>query len=429
MPSRTDGGRRLEAGARTLALLVVVALAWRSGEGRGAPAVRGSEGLVDALRQATRQAPAELHVQADSIPGAAERAWLRALRDAGTPVTWTRDSQAPPLVATEVVPGPERRVRIAMLDAPAGGGLHDAVGRLAEAPLGPQPLQEVDAVPAGSVQARSSGGLALATPAPDTSTPRALVLARAGWEGRFVAQGLRDAGWAVETDFLVNSAQAGQAASVRSRGARAPNSSVSVVIALDETAAPRAGALAAWVRAGGGLLLGPDALAVPGLAALSPAGLGPRVDGSLGGLNSRTPRRGLDRHALGLRDEAAVAVEREGEVVRVAARRVELGRVGVIAYRDTWRWRMEGDAGAPEAHAAWWSAMAGAVAAPPAAAEPSPADDPAPLASMVDALGPPAERGRATDMFPATSIDAILLSLACLALLVAWWARRARGLP
>jgi hypothetical protein len=291
-------------------------------------------------------------------------------------------------------------------------------------------VQEVDVEPAGAIEWRSAAGVARLTPARPGDVPAVLVLARAGWEGKFVAQALQDAGWRVETDFLVNSSAAGTPARVRSRGPGSLDPGrLAVVVALDESAATRASALATYVRQGGGLLLAPDAALAPALRNISAAVPAVLQEASLGALRSGEPRRGLDRHALRLTADVAVPLEREAGAVRVAARRLDLGRVAVVGYRDTWRWRMEGADGAPEAHAAWWSSLVAAVASPPPVGAVDARDDPAPLPSMYDALGAPLTTAAAARFTSPVTVDALLLSLTCLALLLAWTARRARGLP
>lgn len=112
-------------------------------------------------------------------------------------------------------------------------------------------------------------------------------------------------------------------------------------------------------------------------------------------------------------------------MITSAARRVGAGRVVQLAYEDTWRWRLQGGDGAVAAHRAWWTrAVAAAVAPPLSAPFTAPGAEGAPMARLVDALGPPSDRPA-----PAAprGLPPWLLPAICMILLVEWGSRRLRG--
>jgi hypothetical protein len=139
------------------------------------------------------------------------------------------------------------------------------------------------------------------------------------------------------------------------------------------------------------------------------------------------------RRALGLRpivgDSTAVVVERRDSLVAVASRRVDRGRVIVVGYEESWRWRLGGGANALDEYREWWSAIVASVAhVARSPLEIHTVVDEAPLVSLVDKLGlgaaaPPARPSRAG--LPAAWILGVLATL----LLVEWTSRRLRGVP
>jgi hypothetical protein len=127
----------------------------------------------------------------------------------------------------------------------------------------------------------------------------------------------------------------------------------------------------------------------------------------------------------GLRGDA-VPLSTRGALLTVAARREGAGRVLQAGFDETWRWRMQGGADAVAAHRAWWSRMVASVAAAPLPpADESPAAEGAPLARLVDALGPAvaiAPDASGPHRLPGWLLPAILLCL-----LAEWASRRWRG--
>lgn len=442
MSARRGIGRRVAEGAlRAVAVGALALAAWQ----RLAPvpaaaraAASADERTLDAslARWTAVPAPAA-RVALDTLPDARTRAWLRALDGAGTRVTW-RAARAPALaVAAEPAREPVGGVQLAVA-APAGAPLaaRDALGALdsvrAEAGGARLALPSAGA----GLHVRTPGGTArLEAPAP-ARLGAVLVLARAGWEGKFAAAALEEAGWRVRTRFTL-----GPGMTIAQDGAAAlDTAALSAVVALDSSAAALAGPIAAYVRRGGGLVLAGEAALVPALAPLAGAALDAPVREGEATVRALTRPR-ADAVPLAWRTLAG------RRALVAAARRVGPGRVVQLAEEETWRRRLAGGEEAPDAHRAFWSRAVAAVAhapAVPAAVAPAavapaaspldaPAREPAPLAATVAALGAPAVGDAHADAdapsapAPRRLPDAALVGAALAALLAEVASRRLRG--
>ena len=114
----------------------------------------------------------------------------------------------------------------------------------------------------------------------------------------------------------------------------------------------------------------------------------------------------------------------------MAARRVDAGRVMHVGYDETWRWRMAGGDESAAAHREWWSRLVAAVAYAPLVPRTSGVTsiDETPLASLVDALGPPTPMdGGVSTRRNTASITWMLFVLVAASLLAEWTSRRLRG--
>ncbi|HUK64677.1 MAG TPA: hypothetical protein VLV15_15155, partial [Dongiaceae bacterium] len=231
----------------------------------------------------------------------------------------------------------------------------------------------------GSVRARESLRDSL-------TLGRLLVLGRAGWETKFTIAALEERGWQVDTRLAV-----AKSADIARAAAPIDTGRYSAVLALDSTAARSAAEITRYVRSGGGLLLWPGAATAKSLAPLAPGGAGP-VEAD----RSRSPAVGAPREALDLAPITALkadalVLERQGSNVSVAARREQLGRVAQVGYTDLWRWRMAGADGSVEAHRTWLARLVAGVAWTRRTALNAPPGDAAPLATLIDRLGPATE--------------------------------------
>jgi hypothetical protein len=374
-----------------------------------------------------------LHGDFVVVPPPWEVAWLAALSRSGHAVSW---SGTPPAVAMSVeqVADPLGGSRIAIAAPPgtrvlvrdAEGSIDSVrVARLGASVIGPEIVDHVVGIGAGQL---------FGAPAPDSASPRAVVVVgSASWEGKFIASALEERGWTVIAHFSVApNVVVGQAPTLQLDTSR-----VSAVVAVDTTLGKLGGAIARFVRSGGGLVLAGPSGASRSVALLAPGVLGPRVR------PATEPTGPIGLGSTGFYPVTAlatdgVAVELRDGRVAVAARRVGAGRVVQVGYDDTWRWRMTGANESEDAHRAWWSRVVASVAYLPDAAtrtSPSPRDmdssaaiaDGAPLARMVDRLGPP--RGRIAADSGVTWFDQRTLIVWIMLLLLAEWAsRRMRGL-
>jgi hypothetical protein len=491
--ARVGGRRAAEWGLRGAAVAALAVALWQrlapaAPAAAGAVARADEGGLGAALARWTAAPTPAADVRLDTVPGPAARAWLAALAAAGTRVTWGA-ARAPVLAATaERAADPAGGLRL-LAAAPHGAAVRaaDALGVLDSGRAGAERAGNVSAdasiilgLPdaagmlrvrvdgaasgAGAATRGSAGGAGgagggaarVATPNAAPRLGAVLVVAHAGWEGRFVAAALEERGWAVRTRFAIaprvavgdaRGAAAGAAGAPAGPAglppaARLDTATLAAVVALDSTAAPLGPALARYVRAGGGLVLAGDAARAPALAALAAAAPGPTIDDSSGAV-APLARPRPDAVPLARRPVAGAPA------LVAAARRVGAGRVVQLADLETWRRRFRPDAAAPAAHRAWWAQAVAAAAyapAPPgpptAHASPSGASpladslpDPAPLAATAAALGPPSAPSpsdgentlRPRPAAPRRIPDAVLIPLALAALLTEVASRRLRG--
>jgi hypothetical protein len=428
MRSRAEPRHAAEWGLR-VALLALLALSlWRALRERpGGAEVRevASDVLPGALDDATRDARVgALDLRIDSVPTAAQRAWLVALRGAGVGVRWSGAIPAMGLQA-ERVREPDAPVRI-LLAADTGAAivLADSAGVLdtVRAARGAATLDAAEVV--GPVRARRGAHTALVAAPPSDARREVLVLGRASWESRFVLAALGEAGWRSRARL-----PAAPGVSVSDAGVLPIDTArYDVVVALDSSAADLAPAIARFVGAGGGLVAAGSATELEALRTLLPARAGERRPGRILFDADSVTRADLPMRPLGLLRPDAVMLERQPAGIAVAVRRAGFGRALAVGYDESWRWRMLGGSSGPAAHRDWWSRTIGLVAPEregPRAASTGP--DGAPMAALVSALGPasPAEaRAAGTD---GDALPLVLLVLFSLALLAETASRRFRG--
>ncbi len=371
-------------------------------------------------RQDAERVPV-VHMELKAAPSAVTRDSLAALARAGRNVTWSGEI-APLAVMAEPVREPGMRWRIAAVGSEALL-VRDSLG----------PIDSLDAASTltleptrGAAQVVQGSTVASAAPLDVASPRRALVLGRVGWEPRFIITALEEAGWSLDVRLVL-----GRDRSVRQGEATARIDRHDVVIVTDSASANgNASALERFVRSGGGLILAGEAAGARVLA--TRALVGSRVvrveEPETRSFEGHEPTHALPLFALGnLASDASIIEDREGTPA-VVARRAQAGRVMQVGYADTWRWRMEGEGRSVEEHRAYWSRLAGLVARGEPRGVTNSTGDAAPLAALIQAIGPaaPAAPAGASNgpPFPIWLGPIILL-----ALLAEWGSRRRRGAP
>lgn len=424
------GGPRvgLERAARTAAGAVLAWLLIRSltGDGGGSAVRTGVDGLPSALvRWSTAAAPGRVHLLVDGAVSPAQRDWLAALDGAGARVTWEGRGVLPVAAVAEAVADPAGATRV-LVAAPGGATviLQDRYGVLDSVRAGATGARFLANSAPAAVLVRA-GALAARAVAP--SSPRLgrlLLLGRVGWESKFVAAALEERGWVVDARLAL----APRGDVVQGGASPLDTGRYAAVIALDTSAAAIAEAVVRYVRGGGGLVTTTAVATAPALAGLRAGRSGatlPAVEPF--DTSALEPRRSLALTPVSPAPDA-VPLERRDAWVAVAARRLERGRVAVIGYHDTWRWRLGGGGDAVEQHRAWWADLVASVAyaGPVPRASEAPVDE-APLVHLIERLGPaspPADAAASGGLG-----SAWLFALLGAALLAEWASRRLRGAP
>ncbi len=432
------GPRRIaELAARVVALTVLAWLLVETGRPRAVERteIAASDSLGVALRRwSTSLAPARVHVRVMGDVQPSRLDWLSALTATGTAVAWDENGLLPLAAAAEP------------LADPAGG-----TGVWVAAPAG-TPLDLMDRYgPLDSITAAGAGGRFLARSAPDEvfvgggrltvhaatgtvlSLGRLLLLARAGWESKFVLAALEERGWRVDARLALSPrGDVMQDVPCASPGRcrlpiRIDTATYDAVIALDSSALARAREIVGYVRSGGGLVAAGAVLAARAMEPLrvgQSLALVPAVEPFA--THPADPRRDLALTPIALEDDA-VALEARAAAVAVAARRVEHGRVIAVGYADTWRWRLGGGENAVANHREWWASLVARVAHAHRTSVARPAEtEEAPLAHLVEELGPSSGGASrtGTGFHPPPGW---LYTLFVMALIFEWASRRLRG--
>lgn len=447
MPSAPSMRARTEIVLRGVALLALAALLWRhlprgestTGDGAPlriavtAPEVADSTGRAMAtrlLQQVVRGEAAPLQLVLPAIPTIASRGAAAALRASGRDVRWTDSTGARGLAIGaartadrdgRVVLSAAARNSSALVLADAGGTLDSLVTRAPTTSL--LVRASGDGALAYTRVASSEASVALAS---GSAPRRILVYGRPGWESKFTIAALEEAGWAVDASLPVS-----PRASVTVGAPMVPDTARYAVVIVLDSALARAAALSRYVRDGGGVVISGDALQDRALAALMPARVRATRAEVPGGLLSPAPLSGLEAFELAAHADAVVLQrDADGDAGTVALRR-GAGRVVASAYRETWRWRMEGAADGVDAHRRWWTGLVRAAGYVPSDTTSATAGDPAPYADLVARLGAPVAAGTARVQRagnPSSRLtDVALLTLALASLVAEWASRRLRG--
>jgi hypothetical protein len=434
MPLPADAGRAalrfaFERASRTVALASLLWLIVQSFRiGSSASRESGADSLSTALaRWSGPDAPRRVHVRMNDDVSPVARDWLAAIAGAGTRITWEQGNAVPVAAIAEPAADPAggTSVRVA---APQGTQLvlMDAFGTLDSVRAGLAGARLVARSAPSAIRVRA-GSLSARAPVRDTlRLGRLLLLGRAGWESKFVTAALEERGWRVDADFALS-----PRGDVVQLAGRAPRSQVdtaryAAVIALDSSALASAERIARYVRSGGGLVMAASIVAAPGLEVLRLGSLG-RASEAVEPFDAGAsePRRDLALVPISLRADA-VPLEQRDSLVAVAARRVEAGRVVVVGYEDTWRWRMGGGENAVEKHRDWWADLVASVAY---AGRSSRGElvgiDEAPFAHFFDKLGAPTPRS--TSPRERRVPTPLLFALLAVGLVAELTSRRLRG--
>ncbi len=416
-----NGRRWLETACRTAAFAIVALLlarSLRSGKS-DTPSEGTTVGISDMARVTKENVRGPLQFVLRGTPTQTERAWQKAIREAGSEISW--NGQLTPIaIATRPIGSPlgghmvsvgaPQQARLLLRDDISIIDSLDTPNGAAALPI---------SVGGGSVRAVAGSDSAFAALSDPPGIRRVLVLGKAGWETKFLVTALEESGWTLDARIPV-----APNVVVNQGAATIDTAHYAAVIALDESAAPRARDISAFVRSGGGLVLGPYAArseAFAGLRISSPRSIPENLD-TEDSVSHSTAHFG----ALQLPPDA-VPIERNRNGVSVAAMRVAFGRVIQIGYTETWRWRLQGNVAGKSEHGDWWTQILSQVVFTNRSASTHALADPAPYADLIDIAGPavPALRSPA----PLTSQSGqVLWILLLLALLVTEWAsRRLRG--
>ncbi|MEP6495710.1 MAG: hypothetical protein ABJF01_23705 [bacterium] len=365
-----------------------------------------------------------LHGDFSTSPDAGSVDWLSALKRSGHVVAW---SGTPPAVAmsAEAMSDPNGAVRV---DVAAPGGstvlVRDDASVIDSVRVTQFGASVVSPIVVGGIVGRV-GSQRFSAAAPDSARIGAVLVAgSASWEGKFIVSALEERGWPVIARFSVApNVDVMQGASSVLDTAR-----VAAVILLDSVGAETMGpSIEKFVRSGGGLVLAGSSSLAPVTTALAPGKLGTRIRPAE--LPKDTIRLGSTGfYPVSVLKQDGVALERRADGIAIAARRVAAGRVIQVGYDDSWRWRMAGGDGSERAHREWWSRVVASVAyVHGAAATPGAGTDPAPVARLVDRLGP--SRDGVLPIQSRPPIDKrILITLIMILLIAEWGSRRWRGL-
>jgi len=350
--------------------------------------------------------------------------WLAALRHSGHVVSWS-GAPAALALAAETLPDPAGDVRIDVA-APESAKvlLADGGGVIDSAKVAGFGASVVTPTAIGSIVARVGDERAAIAELDSVATRSIVVIGNAGWEGKFIVSALEERGWPVIARFAV----APNVDVAQGVLARLDTSRVAAVIAIDSMVQSQTDALERFVKSGGGLVLAGPSSVAPGLRSLAPGVRGARTRSTLHAADTmRLGSTGF--YPVAALNPGAIALERRGEGIALAARRVGAGRVLQVGYDDSWRWRMAGAPGSERAHREWWSRVISAVAYVPSVNTPEVRAGwaSAPLAGLVDRLG--ASRPEPSNRSTRAPIDPRVFLVAIMILLIAeWGSRRLRGL-
>ena len=254
----------------------------------------------DAPREDTprEDAPREVLLELPAIPGQRARALLGVANGADVAVRWRDETRAAGLAlsATAVAgpsgaidvrvagprpqPGATNRPALPVLLGDAGG-LLDSIRSM---PVMAWRLASVSPPLRATLGPLRAATMAQVPARLPTFSRRAMLMALPGWESKFVAAALEEAGWHVDGRYRLSPSTV---VTVGEPG-RLDTARYAVVVVLDSMMVDAA-ALTRFVQQCGGLVLSGDALRVPSLARLSPVRATAVRGGVAGALLTNTP--------------------------------------------------------------------------------------------------------------------------------------------
>lgn len=412
----------LEAVSRSGVFVLLTYLLFRT----LAPSVAdGSREIVTAnlldMPRLTRNAPSSrIHFVLDGIPTATERAWQKSLGASGSAVTWS-GSLSPIAISAAPIAAPQEGSTLSAY-APDVFRLYvrDAISLIDSVKPRTDFVSLPVAVTSGPILAVADHDSASVSLNDSVILRRVLVLGKAGWETKFVLAALEEANWKTDASILVAPNV------VVSQGAIASidTAHYSAIVALDESAARRAGEIRNFVRSGGGLVIGDAAARSPEFSRLrvslsAPAAQLAEPDDTV----SRLSAQFVSLHI----GPDAVPMELRGNDIAVAAIRFEFGRVIQIAFSETWRWRMQGNSSSVIDHRDWWSGLISGVAYAPRVHVSNKLDDRAPFADLIAVAGAPTNLPSAAKPFSGAMNPVFWIIALFSLLLIEWASRRLRG--
>ena len=388
MPSRAEMRKRGEEALRAIVIAILGVMLWLSlhpvADVRARNLTARDAGVRNLAEwSAMSAAPSAIQLALDSVPSPINRAWLGAIAGAGTRVQWKGNLPALMVDAQPIsAPTGGTAVRIASSRSPVA--LSDDAGALdtLRAAKGGGTIVVDNVV--GVIAARSSGAAGSTISRDSALLRKVLVLGTAGWETKFMAAALEEAGWKVDAAVRV----APGVQTTQGPAALIDTARYSAVVAVDAGAAPYAARLAEFVRSGGGVVMGPGAAALDAMSSIRAGAVGRASSGSRPASGGTVDRTTLNFLPLTPLRGDAVTLEARNGATTVAARRVGAGRVLQLGYEDTWRWRISGGDGAVRDHRRWLSGLVSSVAYAPRVSRSIPVEtDEAPVADFVGAVG------------------------------------------
>jgi hypothetical protein len=422
---------RLEHALRAIVIAALAAMLWQSlhRQSGGGQVVRSTSVNAQSLADlsALPTAPTGIQLRLTSVPSMVEGAWLGALAAAGSNVAWRGDLPAT-MIGAEPIASPSGGARV-NVSAPNGASviLRDELGAIDTLRVQNGGVSVSLRSMSATLTASLKGATASAPVRDSLALRRVMVIGAAGWESKFVVAALEEDGWKVDAELHlapgIDVAQGARSAIDTSR--------YSAVVALDAAAAPFANGIVDFVHSGGGLILAPAAASLDAFSPLRAGAVGRVAPNTAIAQAGAVDRTSLPLAPLTSLRGDAVAIERRGPSIAIAALRVGAGRVLQLGYEDTWRWRMAGGDQSVREHRQWWTDRVSSVAHASMITRERNAVapiDPAPLASLVSALGP-SSVVEASAGFATARLQRMLLlfTVLALALIAEVASRRLRG--